>query len=193
MQGGQGIYVEKLDAAWTNGINDTTQRSNCLNCMPPLGNGSAWRQYEESPSMFKTAGGKYVVLLAGATCYGVPQPNGGRWGGTGIFAYTADSPIGPYEYYGDINNVVGGLSGQGCAECMGNTCPHGKCVLPVQLNSIVRDHTGTPLALSGGMWGLNAANQTTDILGDYAEYWQPCTSLAPLAFHCCCSLFERQR
>jgi len=57
---------------------------------------------------------------------------------------------------------------------MGNPCPAGKCVVPVQLNSIVRDHSGTPLALTGGMWGLNARSEITNILGDYAEYWQPC-------------------
>jgi hypothetical protein len=33
--------------------------------------------------------GEYVVLTAGATCFGVPPPNNQRWGGTGIFVYTA--------------------------------------------------------------------------------------------------------
>ena len=72
--------------------------------------------------MYKTAAGKYVVLLAGATCFGVPQPDSGswsgnfpvgpatqRWGGTGIFAYVADKPLGPYTLHGNINNAVGGL------------------------------------------------------------------------------------
>jgi hypothetical protein len=48
-------------------------------------------------------------------------------------------------------------------------------VVPVQLNSIVRDHTGAPLALTGGMWALNARGEVTNILGDYAEYWQVLT------------------
>ena len=56
---------------------------------------------------------------------------------------------------------------------MGNPCPAGKCVLPIQLNSIVRDHAGTPLALTGGLWARNSADMVTNILGDYAEYWQP--------------------
>ena len=60
-----------------------------------------------------------------------------------------------------------------CGACMGNPCPAGKCVLPIQLNSIVRDHSGAPMALTGGMWARNSANQVTNILGDYAEYWQP--------------------
>ena len=127
--------------------------------------------------MYKTAAGKYIVLLAGATCFGVPQPDSGswsgnfpvgpatqRWGGTGIFAYVADKPLGPYAFHGNVNNAVGGLhnsSGEhsrwqttvlalgcvvtrrrraaGCSVCMGNPCPAGKCVVPVQLNSIVRD------------------------------------------------------
>ena len=127
--------------------------------------------------MYKTAAGKYVVLLVGATCFGVPQPDSGswsgnfpvgpatqRWGGTGIFAYVADKPLGPYTLHGNINNAAGGLhnsSGEhsrwqttvsrwvalshdgavlaGCSVCMGNPCPAGKCVVPVQLNSIVRD------------------------------------------------------
>ena len=72
--------------------------------------------------MYKTAAGKYVVLLAGATCFGVPQPDSGswsgnfpvgpatqRWGGTGIFAYVADKPLGPYTLHGNINNAAGGL------------------------------------------------------------------------------------
>ena len=72
--------------------------------------------------MYKTAAGKYVVLLAGATCFGVPQPDSGswsgnfpvgpatqRWGGTGIFAYVADKPLGPYAFHGNINNAAGGL------------------------------------------------------------------------------------
>ena len=60
-----------------------------------------------------------------------------------------------------------------CGVCMGNPCPAGKCVLPIQLNSIVRDHAGTPLALTGGLWARNSADMVTNILGDYAEYWQP--------------------
>ena len=137
--------------------------------------------------MYKTAAGKYVILLAGATCFGVPQPNGGswsgnfpvgpadgRWGGTGIFTYVADQPLGPYTFHGNINNAVGGLqNASGCSVCMGNPCPAGKCVVPVQLNSIVRDHSGTPLALTGGLWALNARSEVTNVLGDYAEYWQP--------------------
>ena len=72
--------------------------------------------------MYKTAAGKYVVLLAGATCFGVPQPDSGswsgnfpvgpatqRWGGTGIFAYVADKPLGPYTLHGNVNNAAGGL------------------------------------------------------------------------------------
>ena len=175
---GGGVHVEKLDAAWTNGLNDTAQTSACLNCAGPP---------QESPSMYKTAAGKYVVLLAGATCFGVPQPDGGgwsghnpvgpangRWGGTGIFVYLADKPLGPFTLYGDINNAAGGLrNASGCAVCMGNPCPTGRCVVPVQLNSIVRDHSGAPLALTGGLWALNARNEVTNILGDYAEYWQP--------------------
>ena len=87
----------------------------------------------------------------------------------------ADKPLGPYTFHGDINNAVGGLHNtSGCTVCMGNPCPAGKCVVPVQLNSIVRDHSGTPLALTGGMWGLNARSEITNILGDYAENWQPC-------------------
>lgn len=108
---GGGVHVEKLNAAWTNGLNDTRQTSTCLSCgLPP----------QESPSMYKTAAGKYVVLLAGATCFGVPQSDSGQWGpqgnlpvgpatkpwgGTGVFVYIADSPLGPYTYHGDINTV----------------------------------------------------------------------------------------
>lgn len=108
---GGGVHIEKLNAAWTNGLNDTKQTSACLSCgLPP----------QESPSMYKTAAGKYVVLLAGATCFGVPQPDGGQWGpqgnlpvgpatkpwgGTGVFVYVADSPLGPYTYHGDINTA----------------------------------------------------------------------------------------
>ena len=33
--------------------------------------------------MYKTAAGKYIVLLAGATCFGVPQPDSGSWSGKG--------------------------------------------------------------------------------------------------------------
>ena len=70
--------------------------------------------------MYKTAAGKYVVLLAGATCFGVPQSDSGQWGpqgnlpvgpatkpwgGTGVFVYVANSPLGPYTYHGDINTV----------------------------------------------------------------------------------------
>lgn len=334
MGSGQGIHVEKLNPQWTNGLNDTTKTSGCLSCgLPP----------QESPSMYKTAAGKYVVLLAGATCFGVPQPDGGqwsghlpvgpatkRWGGTGVFVYVADAPLGPYTYSGDINNrdnhqaqrsvmtfgevfadgeegvSAAGASGKhsdgddffcgecgpnkapnpgkedyqtltlecasstidvidfakfglptgecgsykpgdgcpkscpphhcnanakawvehtcvgktsctldpmhalgdtcpnkfkrfvvqarcatgngtaitkrgahgppppsppapsspSCGVCMGNPCRAGKCVLPIQLNSIVRDHAGAPLALTGGMWALNSDNQVTDILGE---------------------------
>ena len=147
--------------------------------------------------MFKTPAGKYVVLLAGATCFGVPQPDSGkwqpggnfpdgpangRWGGTGVFVYVADQPLGPYTYHGDINNAHGGLSNStGCTVCMGNPCPYGKRVVPIQLNSIVRDHAGTPLALTGGMWALNSANQSTNVLGDYAEYWQPWSDVVNLS------------
>lgn len=108
---GAGVHVEKLNDAWTNGLNDTRQTSACLNCgLPP----------QESPSMYKTAAGKFVVLLAGATCFGVPQSDSGQWGpngnlpvgpatkpwgGTGVFVYVADSPLGPYTYHGDINTA----------------------------------------------------------------------------------------
>ena len=65
MGSGQGIHVEKLNPQWTNGLNDTTQTSGCLSCgLPP----------QESPSMYKTAAGKYVVLLAGAACGSPRQP-----------------------------------------------------------------------------------------------------------------------
>ena len=189
---GQGVHVEKLDNTWTNGLNDTKQTSGCLNCKGPFGGPHL---DQESPSMYKTAAGKYVVLLAGATCFGVPQPDSGkwgtnglpvgpanqRWGGTGVFVYVADKPLGPYAYHGDINNAHGGLNATSCTVCMGNPCPLGKCVLPIQLNSIVRDHSGTPLALTGGMWALNSANQTTNILGDYAEYWQPWSDVVDAA------------
>ena len=33
--------------------------------------------------------------------------------------------------------------------------------------------SGSPLALTGGMWALNARSEVTNVLGDYAEYWQP--------------------
>ena len=114
MTQGGGVHVEKLNGAWTNGLNDTRQTSACLNCgLPP----------QESPSMYKTGaaqGGKYVVLRAGATCFGVPQPDSGQWGpqgnlpvgpatkpwgGTGVFVYVADSPLGPYTYHGNVNTV----------------------------------------------------------------------------------------
>ena len=150
-----GIFVELLDDSWTDGRGDASPggRSGCLNCLPPRGNGSEWRVYEESPSMYRnelaSIDHRYVVLTAGATCFGVPQPGGDqRWGGTGIYVYTAPSPLGPWTYYGNINDLTG-LSGERCAACMGNTCPSGRCALPVQLNSIVRRHDGSPVALTG--------------------------------------------
>ena len=96
MGSGAGVHVEKLNSAWTNGLNMSSQTSACLNCGGPP---------QESPQMYKTPAGKYIVLLAGATCFGVPQPNGGswsgdypvglasaRWGGTGIFVYIGAWP-----------------------------------------------------------------------------------------------------
>jgi hypothetical protein len=124
--------------------------------------------------MYKTPRGTYVVLTAGATCFGVPQgANGdGRWGGTGIFAYTAKAAMGPYTYYGNVNSLAG-LTDHECGDCMGNQCPGNRCSLPVQINTILRRFDGTPIALAGSTWSLNAFNQTTNILGNYAEYWQP--------------------
>ena len=117
MGSGQGIHVEKLNAEWTNGLNNTRQTSGCLSCGGPP---------QESPSMYKTAAGKYVVMLAGATCFGVPQPDGGRWngnlpvgpatkpwGGTGVFVYVADAPLGPYTYHGEINNAQHAIAAAG--------------------------------------------------------------------------------
>ena len=43
----------------------------------------------------------------------------------------------------------------------------------IQANSIIRRHDGSPVAFTGSLWALNARNETTDVLGDYAEYWQP--------------------
>ena len=69
--GRAGVHVEKLNGAWTYGLNDTSRTS------PP-----------ESLDV-QDRGGKYVVLLAGATCFGVPQPNGGKWSG--------NFPVGPAD------------------------------------------------------------------------------------------------
>jgi hypothetical protein len=169
MGAGLGIFVERLAPDWTDGTNGTAI-SACLNCAPPQ---PIWKQYEESPAMYRTAAGKYVVLTAGATCFGVPQANGAPWGGTGIFAYVADAPLGPYTFFGDVNSRSG-MAGQECAACS-PVCPadDGRCALPVQLNSIVRRCDGTPVALTASMWALDVFNVTTPILGDFAEYWQP--------------------
>lgn len=37
------------------------------------------------------------------------------------------------------------------------------------------------MALTGGMWARNSANEVTDILGDYAEYWQPWSDVVDAA------------
>ena len=66
-----------------------------------------------------------------------------------------------------------GLNGTECGECMENPCPAGRCSLPVQLNSIVRRFDGSPVALAGSLWALNSQNEVTNVLGAYAEYWQP--------------------
>ncbi len=134
---------------FTDGLGPTAI-SPCLNCAPPE---PAWRQYEESPAMYKTsngtfcaprhnctrswhgvcrAPGTYVILAAGATCFGVPQPGSARWGGTGVYAYVAAAPLGPWRYYGDAN-ALSGLGGQECAACMDNACPGSRCALPVQV------------------------------------------------------------
>ena len=84
--------------------------------------------------------GTYVVLAAGATCFGVPQPGSARWGGTGVYAYIAAAPLGPWRYYGDAN-ALSGLGGQECAACMDNACPGNRCALPVQVR---RPKTSAP-------------------------------------------------
>ena len=122
--------------------------------------------------MFRTSDGRYVVLTAGATCFGLPQPGGAPWGGTGIYAYVAPAPLGPYAFVGDLNSPSG-LAGQECAACLEAACPAGRCALPVQLNSIVRRFDGAPIALTASLWALDAFNRTTNVLGDFAEYWQP--------------------
>ena len=38
---------------------------------------------------------------------------------------------------------------------------------------MLQTDSGAPLALTGGMWALNARSEVTNVLGDYAEYWQP--------------------
>ena len=179
--GNNGIFVERLNSEYTDGLNSSADTSRCLNCVSAP-DYAAWKAYEESPSMYKTEAGTYVILTAGATCFGVPQPGNQRWGGTGIFAYVADKPLGPYSYTGDINSVtnmtasVGGAS-DACGECMGNHCPSvpRRCAIPVQLNSILRawdgSNSGKPIGLSGGMWGIDVHNSTTNVLGTYAEYW----------------------
>ena len=43
----------------------------------------------------------------------------------------------------------------------------------MQLNSIVRRFDGAPIALTASLWALDAFNRTTNVLGDFAEYWQP--------------------
>lgn len=170
-----GIHVERLNTNFTDGMYNSSQVSACLNC--------AVGSPQESPLMYKTSQGEYVVLTAGATCFGVPQLpadfDAGKdgpawrswqeWGGVGIFAYKAATPLGPYEYIGDINSI----SGKECGVCPGNPCPSGKCALQVQLNSVIRRYDGSPVALTGSMWARNMYNRSTDILGDYAEYWQP--------------------
>lgn len=176
--GSAGNVVEKLNEDFTDG---TGEASDCLECLPSVPKEVSC---QESPSMYRTGKGEYVVLTAGCTCFGMPQgietPTGERWepyGGTGIFAYVASSPLGPYSYLGNMNNLDGNVSSTVCGECASNTspfpCRSGRCALPVQLNSIPRKHDGTPFALSGSLWALNSAGAVTNILGDYAEYWQP--------------------
>ena len=78
-----------------------------------------------------------------------------------------------YEYLGNANNANGNTSAQQCFLCMGPACPAGRCALPVQLNAILRGWNGAPLALTASLWARDAFNGTTDVLGDYGEYWQP--------------------
>ena len=44
-----------------------------------------------------------------------------RWGGTGIFAYVADAPLGPYALHGDINNAAGVDEGRTVASLAGRS------------------------------------------------------------------------
>ena len=39
--------------------------------------------------------------------------------------------------------------------------------IAVQLNTIIYRHDGTPVALTGSTWGLNAHDQITTVLSDY--------------------------
>eukprot|EP01052_Picozoa_sp_SAG31_P019505 SAG31_NODE_1424_length_8394_cov_3.211814_4_plen_398_part_00 len=186
--GSGGNVVEILDENFTDG---TGQASPCLECLPGVPKEVSC---QESPAMWRTSKDKYVVLTAGCTCFGMPQLEGKPYGGTGIFAYVASSPLGPYAYVGNLNNMDGNISSTACGECAANTppfpCPAGRCALPVQLNSILRKYDGSPLALSGSLWGLNSAGTVTNILGDYAEYWQPWADVVnedglpkPLIYH----------
>eukprot|EP01079_Euglenida_sp_SAG-EU17-18_P003606 gene3606-4045_t len=145
---GHGIVVEHLDGNFTDGQGPQASTSECLICRFSANDSSI--QWQESPSMFKVdagSGTQYAVLTAGATCFGVPQPGGGRWGGVGVFVYISQSPLGPFNYAGDVNSIPGPTSDK-CGECMGNPCPGGRCSVPIQLNSILQRHDGSPLALS---------------------------------------------
>ena len=191
------IVVEKLNDNFTDG--GTGEVSGNLR---ELSAGAGAHTTQESPAMYRSSKGKYVVMTAGATCLGMPQPEAAPWGGTGIFAYVSPSPLGPCKYFGNINNRDGNLSdtnvSTACGMCPSNSppfaCQAGKCALPVQLNLIARKHDGSPLALSGSTWALKSdgagAAAVTNILGDYGEYWQPWELFVdenglpkPLVFH----------
>lgn len=194
------IVVEKLNDDFTDGGGwHGTEVSGNLR---ELSAGAGAYTTQESPAMYRSPKGKYVVMTAGATCFGMPQPEAAPWGGTGIFAYVSPSPLGPYEYFGNINNRDGNLSdtnaSTACGMCPSNSppfaCQLGNCALPVQLNSIARKHDGSPLGLTGSTWALKSdgagAAAVTNVLGDYGEYWQPWELFVdenglpkPLVFH----------
>jgi len=48
--------------------------------------------------------------------------------------------------------------------------------IAVQLNTIIYRHDGTPVALTGSTWGVNAHDQITNVLSDYGTLSSvPCT------------------
>ena len=66
---GASIVVEKLNENFTDG--GTGEVSGNLR---EIAAGAGAYTTQESPAMYRSSGGQYVVMTAGATCFGMPQP-----------------------------------------------------------------------------------------------------------------------
>ncbi len=127
------IWIERLTDDYRNGTGET--------CGP-----LAWNC--ESPVMFKR-NDLYYILFDNTCCW---NPNG-----TGCRVYTASSPLGPYEYRGDINRNVAD-DPRKIVSKNGDTSPgdgRTDVNIPMQTRRVAELMTtdGPKLMLTGDRWG----------------------------------------